>query len=206
MKKSTAWDWQPETERLPYYFTPTNPNLRGECRKAKRKNENLPVLQELYHGDPRHPLSCVITGEVGFSNHPDLLTKEPKQRFEIDFNHIRQRARSGRQSGDSADKWKNHPSEIWRTVDLANSPWDLIEFMCIMPVSKRAHHWITQDSAMGDIVLTNFDRKHWPWHLQSRQNFDHIVNKYHLGLDYDWFIDHLSNIIYRNINVRVKPQ
>jgi len=202
MKKTTMRDWQPKTPGLPHHFRPTSEDLYGECRKAYFKNINLPVLQELYHGDPRHPLSCVITGEVGFSNWEDLLTGKPKQRFDLDFNHIRQRAREGRQSGDSADKWDLSPCSIFRSYSLADSRPDLIEFMCIMPVSKKSHHHISQDSAMGDVILTNYNRKYWPWHLQSRQNFDHIVNKYHLGLDYDWFIDHLSNINHPKINCR----
>jgi hypothetical protein len=200
----TRQPWQPITEGLLYHFTPTNHELSQECAKARYKNMNLPVLQELYHGDALHPLSCTITGEIGFSTWPDLISKSQKQRFEIDFNHIRQRASPGRQGGDSVDKWHLDPSAIWRTVSLAHTPEDLVEFMCSMPVSKRAHRWITQDSAMGDITLRHFEKQYWPWHLQSKRNFDRIVNKYNLGLDYAWFIDHLSNVDYPKINLRVK--
>ena len=196
--------WQPLTEGLPFHFVPTDLNKSSECGKARYKNMNLPVLQELYHGDPLHPLTCTITNELGFGSWPDLLTAQPKQRFEIDFNHIRQRATSGRQSGDSVDKWGMDPSGLWRSTSLAHSPADLVEFMCVMPVSKRAHRWITQDSAMGDITLKHFNQKHWPWHLQNKRNFDRIVKKYNLGLDYSWFIDHLSNIEHPKINLRVK--
>lgn len=200
----TRLPWQPSTEGLPYHFTPTNLELSQECAKARYKNINLPVLQELYHGNALDPLKCVITGEIGFSTWPDLITKAAKQRFEIDFNHIRQRANTGRQGGDSVDKWDLDPSALWRTVSLADNPQDLIEFMCIMPVSKRAHRWITQDSAMGDITLRHFEKQYWPWHLQSKHNFMHIVNKYDLGLNYEWFIDHLSSVDYSNINLRVQ--
>jgi hypothetical protein len=200
----TAKPWQPTVEGLVYSFTPTNLALSSECGKARYKNMNLPVLQELYHGDPLHPLSCTVTGELGFSTWPDLITGQPKQRFEIDFNHIRQRASCGRQSGDSVDKWGMDPSGLWRATSLAHNLADLVEFMCIMPVSKRAHRWISQDSAMGDITLKNFDKKYWPWHLQSKRNFDRIAAKYSLGLDYHWFIDHLSNIEHPKINERVK--
>ena len=201
-----ARPWQPLTKGLPFHFTPTNLELSAECGKARYKNMNLPVLQELFHGDPLHPLSCTITGEIGFSDWPDLLTNQSKQRFEIDFNHIRQRASYGRQSGTSVDKLGRDPSAIFREKSLEqfHSRPDLIEFMCIMPVSKRAHRWISQDSAMGDITLKHFDQQYWPWHLQCKRNFNYIVKKYNLGLDYSWFIDHLSNIEYPAINNRVK--
>jgi len=196
--------WQPLTEGLKFHFTPTNLELSRECGKARYKNMNLPVLQELYHGDPLHPLTCTITGEIGFSDWPDLLTNQSKQRFEIDFNHIRQRANYGRQGGISVDKWDTDPSAIFREKSLEDSRPDLIEFMCVMPVCKRAHRWITQDSAKGDITLQHFKQQYWPWHLQSKRNFNSIVKKYDLGLDYEWFIDHLSTIDHPAINDRVK--
>ena len=178
-------------------FESTKPGAHGEDRKARIKNHNLPILQHMYMGDPAEPLRCAMTGTPAFVAWPCVVRGSHMQRFRIDFNHIRQRALANKQSGISVDKGRYDPSHLFRTYEL-DSHWyksTLIEFMTIMPVSTEYHSYISQSSSYGDIVLNNFDRKTWPWHLRSKKNFNSFAKQYGLEhLDYALFIDHLNDI------------
>jgi len=178
-------------------FTSTKPDSSSENRKAHYKNYNLPILQHIYMGDSRRQLACAVNKTPAFSEFPCIVQKKPLTRFRIEFNHIRQRAAEGRQAGSSIDKNSNYgPSDLFRSRALDDPKYrrDLIEFMTMMPVDADAHKWITQSSAYGDITLVDFAPAYWPWHLQSKANFDDVCTTYGLEfLDYDQFIDHLSN-------------
>ena len=205
MKMNTL-PWQPK-EILEHFFIPTRFDRSAELAKARFKNHNLPILQYMYHGDRTKPLTCVMSGQPGFINdYPCLVTKRDKQRFNIDFNHIRQIQNGENRAGDSIDKSNYDPSAIFRSKyldDPINRPL-LVEFMTIMPVSQEIHAYITQDSALGHITLQSFDQKYWPWVLQNQSNFDKFCKQHNLGfLDYDWFIDHLSHVHYPKIADRI---
>ena len=195
-------EWKPELA-LERYFTPTRFDRSSEIRKARIKNHNLSILQMMYNGDPLKPLRCVITKRKGFVDFPCLYTNVDKQRFDVDFNHIRQRQQGLCVAGDSIDKRNYDPSSIFRSVYLDKNPQALIEFMTIMPVCQEYHRYITQDSALGHITLTNFQRNHWPWVLKNATNFNKFCKRYNLKLDYQWFIDHLSNIDHPGIGERL---
>ena len=185
---------------LEFFFTPTK-DTSGETSKAIYKNLNLPVLQYWYNGSPTAALKCLVSGKPAFSIFPDFVTKKPKQRFDCDFNHIRQYQDGDCQSGTSVDKNNIDPSGIFRSKDLSkkiNKDY-LVEFMTIMPVSREVHSYINQDSAKGHLTLTSFKKSHWPWGLKSKKNFDKFCEKYDLDIDYDTFIDRLSNINWPNI-------
>ena len=108
------------------------------------------------------------------------------------------------QAGTSKDKGMYDPSHIFRSKRLNENPILLLEFMTIMPVSQEIHKYITQDSALNHITLANFDSKYWPWILQSKSNFDQFTNSFGLTeIDYNWFIDHLSDINQPTISSRV---
>lgn len=194
-------DWLP-AKPISRYFTPTNEDLYNECRKARVKNYNLPLLQYLYHGDELQPLSCLLSGLPGWIDFPCLVNSKPKQRFNIDFNHIRQRKNPNRVAGNSVDKGAKAPSSIFREIYLSKSPYDLAEFLCIMPISQEYHSYITQDSAIGDITLLNFPASSWPWFLKTQSNFDNI-KQYGLSINYTSFIDHLSDISHDSIRMRM---
>lgn len=188
-------------------FTSTKPGTREDL-KAHFKNHNLPILQHMYMGSPTVPLSCTVNSTPAFCNWPCVVQNKPMVRFLIEFNHIRQLATDKRQAGTSVDKSTGHdPSHLMRSRALDNPKHqaDLVEFMTMMPVDANAHKWITQSSAYGNIVLTNFDYKNWPWHLKSSHNFKSFTSHYGLGsLDYHQFIDHLSNINHPPIRQRLK--
>jgi hypothetical protein len=196
-------EWKPALP-LKHFFKPTRLDRVAEIRKAKIKNHNLPILQYMYNGDPLEPLKCMITQREGWVDFPCLLTKSKKQRFNIDFNHIRQRQQGKSVPGNSIDKCAYVPSGVFRCKYLDKSPEMLIEFMCIMPVSQEVHNYITQDSALGHITLDHFAKKYWPWVLQNKKNFNAFCKKYDLiGLDYEFLIDHLSDIKYPSIHERI---
>jgi hypothetical protein len=194
--------WQPIIP-LSRYFTPTNESLSGERRKAKNKNLNLTILQYMYNGNAIDPLRCLLSGAVGWVDYPCVVSNTPKQRFNIDFNHIRQQSTDNRIAGSSKDKGDYDPSSIFRNTALIRSELDLIEFMCIIPVSQEYHRYITQDSAMGDITLTNFPVNCWPWFLKSKSNFSEFTHRFQVGIHYEWFIDHLSDIRHPGIRNRI---
>jgi hypothetical protein len=191
--------------QLPMFIS-TKPTSSGENRKAYYKNYNLPILQHMYMGDSKQPLHCVINQTPAFTEFPCVVQKKPLMRFRIEFNHIRQRAAEGRQAGSSIDKNCSYgPSELFRSRALDDPKYrgDLIEFMTMMPVDADAHKWITQSSAYGDITLTDFPHRHWPWHLKTAENFSEICTSYGLEfLNYDQFIDHLSGVHHRPIQER----
>jgi hypothetical protein len=72
-----------------------------------------------------------------------------------------------------------------------------------MPVCTEHHSYISQDSAKSDLTLKNFSKDTWIWALQSPDNFNKAKEKLRFNLDYDWFIDHMSNINYPNIRDRL---
>lgn len=192
--------WQPQAV-LEYYFTPTR-NSSGEWAKARWKNKNLPFLQYMYHGNPVTPLRCIISGTLGWTRVPCLVTGTDKLRFNIDFNHIRQEQRGNRVAGTSKDKGSRAPSAIFRSTDIQKTALALLEFMCIIPVSQEWHGYITQDSALGHITLFNYDHAHWPWFLQRRANYESIIAGSQIDFDYAWFVDHLMSIDHESIVTR----
>jgi len=192
--------WLP-IKKIPYYFEPTA-NKSKEIRKAKIKNYNLPFLQHLYNGDELSPLRCMMTGDLGWKKFPCLVSNKDKQRFNIDFNHIRQRQSINRASGISVDKGSYDPSSVFREFVFDDNLHYFTEFMCIMPVSQEIHKYISQDSQKGDLTLVNFPQKNWPWFLQSKTNFDQVCEKWGFKYKYDEFIDHLSDINHPGIHLR----
>lgn len=176
----------------PFQPTCTKP---GEIKKAYYKNLNLSVLQHWYMGDPDTALECLITGEPAWITVPDRSTGEPKLRFRLDFNHIRQQNRfllgltKTKSPGRSVDK-NQDPSALFRAKNLAlaENSRDLTEFMCCIPITLEQHKYVTQDSSLAHMSLDNFDR--WPWGLQNSTNFN-TFQKHYWGthkIDYDLFI------------------
>jgi hypothetical protein len=188
-------------------FESTSPGAYGEDRKARIKNENLPLLQLMYMGSYETPLACLISGSPAFVSVPDFVTGHDKIRFSVDFNHIRQKASGLKHSGHSIDKDQSSPSALFREQIFHQNKMALLEFMTIMPVSTQYHSYISQDSAKGDITLTNFKPEYWPWILKSKENFnDFCLEVKMTGLGYEWFIDHLSKVDYPSIHKRVSFQ
>lgn len=201
-------------------FTPTSFSS-GEIKKARIKNSNLPFLQFMYHGDPNTPLHCLITGKYGWVLGKDYGNQEPKKRFRIDFNHIRQKCNSSRTAGVSIDKCDT-PSSLFRDCYLdpgyknrdyaykarqRKRELDALEFIAMMPVCSEEHSFISQDSSKHDIVLTNFDKSTWAWCLKNPENFiktKEFLGIKHYNVDYDFMIDHLSNIEHDNLIDRVR--
>ena len=203
MSTKTLPQWKPTNPNIRYWFEPTDPEKYSEVKKAKFKNQNIPVLQMIYQGSETATLGCCISQTPAWTQWPNLVNAAPKQRFNIDFNHIRQRATPARQSGDSVDKSKYEPSEVFRQTALDTRKDSLMEFLCCMPVNREYHRYITQDSAMSDITLLNYKQEYWPWALKSKVNYDQVKTKYDLPVDYEWLIDHLSNIDYPSIHERL---
>lgn len=196
--------WKPSLP-LQRHFTPTRFDKSAEMSKARYKNYNLPILQYMYNGDKLTPLRCTITDRLGWVDFSCLVTTKPKQRFDIDFNHIRQEQQGACIAGNSKDKGAYDPSAIFRSKYLDKNPQLLIEFMSIMPVSQEMHKYITQDSALDHLTLKNFKKKYWPWVLQSRKNFKEFCEHYNIkGLKYKWFVDHLSEIEHAPLYERVR--
>jgi len=188
-----------------YQFVSTKPGAYQEDRKAEIKNYNLPILQYMYMGNCDTPLECLITKTPGFIAVNDFVTGRQKTRFRLDFNHIRQRASENRHAGHSVDKGSRVPSGIFRETRFDNDLRYLFEFMTIMPISTEYHSYISQDSAKGNITLTNFKKEYWPWVLQSKKNYNDFCGDYNLnGVKYEEFIDHLSHIHYPSINDRLR--
>lgn len=202
---------------LTEYFIPTA-STSGEYRKARIKNANLPILQYIYNGNEQAPLECKISKTHGWVNVSDYGTKINKSRFRIDFNHVRQKCTSKRQSGKSLDKGNKSPSDIFRgsyfdpgmvgpgTNKDFERKLNLIEFLTIMPVCTEYHSYISQDSAKSDLTLNSFPKDTWIWALQNSNNFEIVKEKYRFNLDYEWFIDHMTNIHYDNIRTRIINQ
>ena len=206
---------------LENFFTPTVMKSK-EVNKARVKNANLPFLQFMYSGHPLKSLYCLITKNPGFANIPDFGTGEDKQRFALDFNHIRQRKVETTQAGNSVDKRQYDPSAVFRMRYLdpdhrgpnyryiyrqRERELDVFEFMCIMPISNEMHSYITQDSAKSNITLKSFPKETWAWCLQNEENFvktKKVFNIEHFAfVTYEWFIDHLSNIDHKGIHTRL---
>jgi hypothetical protein len=192
-----------------HIFESSKPGASGEDRKARLKNHNLPILRYMWMGSRDKELACAFTGQSGFrTDVPDIITGLPKTRFTLEFNHIRQEAYVASHAGISKDKCIA-PSSIFRGKylddDYVSDKMNLIEFMCIMPINKEYHKYISQDSAKGDITLQNFPKDKWTWVLQNKKNFKQFIQDMNLnGLEYNEFIDHLSDIDYPNIRNRLK--
>lgn len=201
-KKTTIDPWHPPIE-LKWYFTPTTMQY-SEIRKARIKNYNLPILQYMYNGDWTKPLRCMLSGEIGWKMIPCRHTKKPKQRFNLDFNHIRQEQSGNKSCGTSKDKGKYSPSGLLRGFYLDNNVSYLLEFMTMMPLTPEHHGHISQDSASGHLSLLNFSKSEWPWVLQKKRNFNRFCDLFEIKFDYSWFIDHLSDIRYPSIHVRMQ--
>ena len=185
-------------------FEPTKKSV-GEIKKARNKNYNMKILNFMYTGSRDSNLKCCVSGSSAFRKVPCFVTGEVKNRFNIDFNHIRQFQDGGCRSGISLDKGNYDPSARFRSKYLDNHKMDLIEFMTIMPVSQEVHSYISQDSAKGHITLSNFNKDHWPWHLQNASNFNGFCKTYGLEfLKYSEFIDHLKDITAPPIRDRIE--
>lgn len=203
MRISKPWEPNIVLER---YFVPTNMTLSGERAKARIKNHNLPILQLMYNGSETTPLKCLISGSPGWIDLPCFVNNEPKQRFNIDFNHIRQQQLKTRCAGLSKDKTVS-PSDLFRNKYLDKNILSLIEFITIIPVSQEIHNYISQDSALGNITLQSYDKQFWPWILQSEDNYNDFFERYNIKINtisYNWMIDHLSNINHDPIFTRIK--
>jgi hypothetical protein len=183
-------------------FVSTDPSKSGENLKARRKNYNLPILQLWYHGDRTTPIHCLISKEVGLYVSTDYATGESRQRFDIDFNHIRQKWNKNHCTpGISIDK-SIAPSHVFRTYCLDHGGCEdyLIEMMTTMPVSSKVHSEITSDSTRDHLTLLSFAKKCWPWGLQSKKNFDAFCTEVKLtgsgqkSICYNKFIDVLCDI------------
>lgn len=202
--------------QLTEQFMPTL-NKWHEIRKARIKNSNLPYLQFMYLGNPTKPLRCLITGRYGWASRYDYGNGNIKKSFCLDFNHIRQKSVKKRHSGFSIDKSNNSPSTLFRGIYLTpkkklsyeqekKREQTAIEFMCMMPITTEQHSFITQDSAKNDILLTNFPSSTWAWCLQNSQNFSKTKEFLDIkiyDIDYNFIIDHLSNIDYPSIKTRL---
>jgi hypothetical protein len=188
-------------------FESTRPGSYGEDRKAKVKNHNLPILQYMYMGSKDTPLTCLITKTPAFIETKDFGNSGfKKRRFRLDFNHIRQLRSDSRHSGISLDKSIRAPSDLFRTSRLDHEYYHLhlIEFMTIIPICTEIHSYISQDSAKHNITLNSFDQSEWPWVLQSPENFYQFLKDLKIsGLNYEQFIDHLSNINHPSLQQRL---
>ena len=186
--------WSPPTN-LKYYFTPTRLDRPDEIRKAVIKNYNLPILQYWFHGNKKTTLKCLITKTLGFIKFPDIVTGQQKQRFLLDFNHIRQKQSGNNVAGTSIDKGKYPPSDIIRGFRLDQKTNELIEMMTTMPIHCMYHSFISQDSQKANITLNNFKKSWWPWGLKNKKNFDKFCKEYNISnISYHKFIKALSNI------------
>ena len=183
-------------QNLNKFFVPTRLDKYGEIRKAEIKNYNLPILQYWFNGNPETELKCLVSNTFGFLDFPNIVTGDARQRFTIDFNHIRQKSSVSCRSGISVDKLKYDPSHLFRTYYLDQERYkiSLIEIMTTIPINTLYHKFISNDSAKSDITLLNFKQEWWPWGLKNKENFDLFCKKYHLNLDYNKFISLLSDI------------
>lgn len=189
-------------------FVSSKPGYYKEDRKADIKNHNLPILQHLYMGNRETPLECLVSKTPGFINVPDFATKKSKVRFRLDFNHIRQRTTDHVHPGNSIDKNTRVPSGIFRETrfddNVSKSKIALFEFMCIIPVCTEYHSYISQDSSKNDITLKSYSVDQWPWAIRSNSNYREFCKTYKIvGIPYEQFIDHLSNIDYPSIHQRL---
>ena len=190
----TVDNWKP-TVNIGRFFTPTRFDKPKEIRKARIKNQNLPFLQHMYHGSATVELHCAMSNAPGFIDFLNLHTGENKQRFNIDFNHIRQKQTGSRVAGFSVDKGYYDPSAVFREKYLQQDALAMLEFVCIMPISQEVHRYVTQDSANADLTLVNFPKTTWSWILQAEENYDQFFKSAKMVVpSYSWMIAHLSDI------------
>lgn len=177
-------------------FQSTKPGVASEDRKAHFKNYNLPILNYIYNGDEKKEIYCCISKTPGFKDVWCPVRKKERQVFRIDFDHIRQKHDTYRKaSGVSIDKTEA-PSSIFRAYPLDNPVYKqkLIEMMCCWPLCTEEHSYKSNSSQWGNIVLNNYPKKLWPWHLKNKKNFDKVCDKFKLDLDYHAFIEALNDI------------
>lgn len=179
------------------YFVPTKDNA-AERYKASIKNHNYPILAHMYHGSKKADLSCLMSGAPSFLPYKCLTRQKDQLQFNIEFNHIRQEMFEGKKTcpGNSKDKLSHSPSHLIRTKRLDQNTQVLVEFMTMIPVSLVEHKRITVASYYGNITLKDYTRAQWPWILRRRRNFDNFCQKYELKIQYDEFIEFLSDIEY----------
>ena len=181
-------------------------DTHSENRKARLKNHNTPILQYIYHGDHTTPLHCLLTGEAGWLEVPNWVTKESRTRFRLDFNHVRQQSTQQRHSGHSLDKGSCDPSHMFRSYELDHylHKKHLLEFLTCMPITTEQHSYVSQDSSKHDITLKCFPKDTWPWALQNAANWKAVMNRYSIkGITYTQWIDHLCNINYPGLHNRL---
>lgn len=178
------------------YFTSTNSNLPSENRKAIIKNHNLPILNWIYHGNENTEIHCCLTKTPGFTDVYCPVRKRTVQVFRIDFDHIRQKYDSYRKAtGKSIDKTYT-PSGIFRDYKLDSPAYKdkLVEMMTCWPLCTEYHSYKSSSSQHGNIILNDYPKKLWPWHLKNKTNFNKVCKRFELDLDYDWFIEQLNNV------------
>ncbi len=171
-------------------FTPAT-NAPAEIKRAHIKNHNLSILNYIYFGDEDFELICSLSKTEAFVEVWSPTRQSLVLRFRLDFDHIRQQDKS---SIDSL--LKSGPSEIFRGFKLDDPSYKhkLLEMLCCWPISTEYHSYKSDDAKHGNIVLTDYEEKLWPWHLKSKNNFDEVCKRFKLDLDYEKFINALSDV------------
>jgi len=174
------------------YYQPSNPNLIDECSKAYYKSLNLPILNLIYNGDPYELIKCMISKEPGFIKRKKRTTGEMCYAINFEFNHICQKFKSGN-VGTSIHKTTS-PSDLIRGICITENLKYLDELIKCIPLSKREHGFITNDSQYGDIDLSNFENHEWPWVIRCRENYEFFlavfdINDPILFPDYDTYME-----------------
>lgn len=174
------------------FYQPSNPNHAGEIKKSQMKNWNLPILNFIYNGDPNDHLKCMISGESGFCKRKRRNTGQEYYAFGLEFNHICQKFIYGT-TGKSIHKGNIEPSGLIRRDYLTNRLEWLDELIKCIPLSKKEHGYITNDSQYADIDLSCYDCKEWPWVIRNRENYEFFIavfdiNNSVLFTDYDEYM------------------
>lgn len=181
----------------------------SERSKADIKNQNYPILCEMYMGSADMDLKCIITGREAFASIKCPIRGNDFEVFQIEFDHIRKKQNTETTCpGHSIDKSRRSsgrlrsPSALFRENRLTDryNAIILYEFMAMMPLSTSAHKALSSSSCYSDITLKDFDKCYGksarPWVIRNAKNFNKFRKKYtQLGnINYSWFIEHLSNI------------
>ena len=190
----------PKKERMTRFVA--TKDTCGERAKAAYKNSNSKLLARMYYGDEDEELHCLITGEPGWKVWPCIVEGEDKLRFQIEFDHIRQRKNLEKTAvGISVDKigGKKSPSAMFRQP---LSIIDLIEFACMIPIDASYHKHITQTSYNYDILLHHYSV--WPWHLRSEEDFKAMWDQYNIkNFTHAALVEHLNDIDAKPIRERI---
>jgi len=156
------------------FYQPSNPNHPGEVKKAQIKNWNLPILNFIYNGDPNEPIKCMVLGELGFVKRKRRNIDQEHWAFVLEFNHICQKFIYGT-TGKSIHKDNGEPSDLIRRYYLTDKWEYLDELLKCIPLSRREHDFITNDSQYGDIDLSCFEIEEWPWVIRCRENYEFFL-------------------------------